>query len=212
MSRNTAAVESYMQLPKLKYALLVDINSTSGGNIHACTGGNFIYTGANTYLPVGLLGGMDPVTEGSDVFARAVRLQMAAVNTSQIVDLVAENLFNKQVNIWRCALDPDRQTMVDTPNLLFKGRIDTATLTINDPQKGNYYEVTVESRLKQNPRAQYFDTQTLQITMGQSGDTFFSLVTQIPNFVGKWGQFPTGYGARNPLGPPTPGGPGHPIP
>jgi hypothetical protein len=213
LSRNTAAVESYLQGPTLKYSILCDINSLTSGNIRICTGGNFIYTGASTYSPIFGLGGMDPVTEGSDVFARAVRLKLA-VNTASIVDLVAENLFNKPVALWRCMLDSDKATMIDTPQLLFRGRINTADLTIDDPQIGSYYEIEVESRLKQNPRAQYFDTQTLQTTMGQSGDTFFSLVTQIPNFVGKWGQFPTGYGARFPNGPGpgNPGGPGHPIP
>lgn len=208
MSRNTAAVESASQAATLKYRILVDINSTTGGNLHVCTGGNFIYTGANTYSPIGGMGGMDPVQEDSDVFARAVRLQMAAVSTTQIVDLATENLFNKPVSIWRCFL-AENLTMIDTPNLLFKGRINTAKLVINDPQKGNYYEVEVESRLKQNPKALYFDRQTLWTAYQQSGDTFFDQLVNIPNFTGEWGKQATAYGPANtypgggPKNPPT---------
>jgi hypothetical protein len=196
MTRNTAAVESSYQLPLVRHRLLCDINSTTGGNLHVCTGGNFIYTGANTYSPIGGAGTVDPVAEGSDVFARAVRLQMAAVNTSQIVDLAAENLFNKPVALWRCVLD-ESLTMIDTPQLLFKGKINTAHLVVDDPEKGNYYEVEVESRLKQNPKAMYFNRQTLWTAMNFSGDTFFDQLVNIPNFVGEWGKQATNY-ARDP--------------
>lgn len=205
MSRNTAAVESASQAAKLRYRVLVDISSTTGGDLHVCTGGNFIYTGANTYTPIGGLGSMDPVQEDSDVFARAVRLRMAAVTSSQIVDLAAEQLFNKPVNLWRCFLD-DQLAMVDTPNLLFKGRINTAKLMLDDPSKGNYYEVEVESRLKQNPRALYFDRHTLWTALGQSGDTFFDQLVNIPNFRGEWGKSATYYGPPQ-IGPQFPAHP-----
>lgn len=190
MSRNTAAVESSFQASQIKHRVLVDISSTTGGDLHVCIGGNFIFTGGNTYTPIGGLGAIDPPVEGSDVFARAVTLRMAAVNTAQLVDLAAENLFNKRVKLWRCILS-DSFTIVDTPQLWFIGRINTAKMTINDPQQGNYYEVEVESRLKQNPRAMYYDTQTLRVAMGQSGDTFFTQLVNIPNFKGEWGKIAT---------------------
>lgn len=209
MSRNTTAVESAMQQPLVRPRILVDINSTSGGNLYVCTGGNYIYTGANTYSPIGGLGTMDPVVEGSDVFARAVRLRMAAVTTAQIGDLKNENLFNKGVNIWRAVLD-EKYTMIDTPNLLFKGKINTARLMLDDAQSGSYYEIEVESRLAQNPKAQYFDRQTLWNIYQQSGDTFFDQVTRIPSFTGEWGKQATNYSAGNPnpgkQNPGTPGG------
>lgn len=196
MSRNTTAVQSASQAARVRFRLLCDINSTTGGNLHVCTGGNYIYTGANTYTPIGGLGTMDPVQEDVEVFARAVRLQLAAVTSSQIVDLSTENLFNKPVAIWRTYLD-DGLAMIDTPNLLFKGRINTAKLIINDPQKGNYYEIEVESRLKQRPRALYFDRQTLWTAFAQSGDTFFDQLVNIPNFTGEWGKQATNYGPPN---------------
>lgn len=214
MSRNTAAVESASQFPVLRYRVLVDVMSCSAP-IHVCTGGNFIYTGANTYSPIGGLGSMDPVQEDSDVFARAVRLQLAAVFTSQIADLTSENLFNKPVNIWRCFLN-EGLTIVDTPSLLFKGRINTANLYLDDPQKGNYYEIEVESRLKRNPRALYFDRQTLWNAMQQSGDTFFDQLTNIPNYIGEWGKSATNYhnpdysGGGGGTGPGTGRNPAHP--
>lgn len=204
MSRNTAAVESASQASTLRYSILADVNSLSAP-LHLCTGGNFIYTGTNTYTPIGGMASLDPVQEDSNVFARAIRIQIAAVNTSQIVDLTAENLFNKPVLLWRCLLNTQNLTMVDTPQLLFKGRINTANLIINDPQKGNYYEVEVESRLKQNPKVMYYDRQTLQIAMGSSGDTFFDQIVNIPLFVGEWGKLPTDFSNIGPGGGRPPG-------
>jgi len=126
------------------------------------------------------------------------------------VDLTSENLFNKPVTLWRALLD-DNLAMIDTPNLLFKGKINTANLVLNDPQKGNYYEIEVESRLRQAPKALYFDRQTLWTAYQHSGDTFFDQLVNIPNFKGEWGKAPTYYGAV-PLPPGSPGPGGNPSP
>jgi hypothetical protein len=195
MSRNSSAtVTSASYATQLRYRLLVDINSLTNGNVHACTGGNFIMVGANTYTPVGGFGGLDPVTEAVAVFPRAIRFWLAAVNTTQIVDVVNENFFNKQFKVWRAFLT-DSLTIVDTPQLLWVGRGNTVQLVTNDPARGNYYEVEAESRIRQVAKAQYFDQWTQQMVLGYSGDTFFDYIPQIPLFIAPWGHASYGIGA-----------------
>ena len=190
MSRDTvASVTSAAQLPVLRYRLLVEVWSLSTGPLFACTGGNFIYTGANTYSPVGQPGtfvGIEAVQEDVQVFPRAVRAWMAIVNTAALADVVALNLFNKPLKVYRAFLDQNL-TVVGTPQLLWRGKIDTTKLIMGDPSRGNHLEIQAESRLQQQPRAQYFDQQTMWNILGNSGDTYFQYLPQIPLFRAPWG-------------------------
>lgn len=187
MSRNdAAAVTSISQLPTVRYRLLVEVDSLSAGMTRACNGENFIVFNGNTYSPVGTLGGIEKIQEDSDVFPRAVRLWFAAVSTTQIQDVLSESMFNKPVRVKRTFLT-DSLTCVSTPETLFSGRINTATMRLGDNPRGDHFEIEVESRLKREPRAQYFNKETLWSVMAYSGDTFFSYVTMVPLTKSSWG-------------------------
>lgn len=187
MSRNdAAAVTSISQLPLVNHRWLVEVDSLSTGMTRACTGYNFVTFLGNTYSPIGHLGGAEKVQEDSDVYPRAVRLWFSAVNTSQIQDVLNEQLFNKPVRIKRTFLT-DSFTCVATPQELFRGFINTAEMKLNNKQRGDSFEVEVESRLARPPRAQYFNRETLWTVYSQSGDTFFDFMTQIPLSKADWG-------------------------
>jgi hypothetical protein len=196
MSRNTAAVESASQPGQIRLRIAAHVDSVSTP-LRLVTGGNYIYTGTNTYTPIGGMATIDPVQEDTDIFPRAIRVKLAATNSAQVVDLAAENLYNKPVTLYRMVLT-DALTVVDTPQLLFKGRINTATYVPNDTQYGSYYEIEVEGRLKQNPKVMYYDRQTLWTILGNSGDTFFDQLVNIPNFIGEWGKAPTNFNVPQP--------------
>lgn len=208
MSRNTAAVTSASQLAQLRYRVLCHVDSLASGPVRACTGGNFIRTASNTYTPIGGFGGIDdPVAEDADIFPRTVRLWLAATNTSQIVDMVNESLFNKPVKLYRAFLT-DSYTVVDTPSLLSSLRINKVSMKTNDTQRGNYYTIECESKLRRNARAQFYDKATLQQVYGNSGDTFFNFLYLIPTVRAAWGQLPNFGIPLTSLPPGSPGSPG----
>lgn len=198
MTRDTvASVTSAASLPQLRFRMLCRVDSTSGGTVRACSGGNFVFDGVNTWSPIGAFGSVDAIQEDSDPFPRAVRIKLAAVNTGQIVDMVNEQLFNKPVKFYRCFLD-DTLAVIGTPQLWWSGKINTVNMVTLDPQLGNYYEIECESRLRRSARAQYFNTQTLQQVLGSSGDTFFNYVQLIPLRKAPWGSLPYSVGAGQP--------------
>lgn len=187
MSRDlTAAVTSAAQLDTIQYRWLVEVDSLSTGMTRACTGYQFVVFNGNTYSPVGNLGGAEKIQEDVDVFPRAVRLWFAAVSTTQIQDVLNENMFNRPVRIYRTFLT-DSFTNVATPEELFRGFINTCEMKLKDPERGNYFEIEVESRLQRQSNKQYFDRETLWTFYGQSGDTFFDYLGQIPLTKAKWG-------------------------
>jgi hypothetical protein len=209
MSRDlSAAVTSVAQLPTVQYRWLVEVDSLSTGMTRACTGYQFIVFNGNTYAPVGNLGGAEKVQEDADVFPRAVRLWFAAVSTTQIQDILNENMFNRPVRILRTFLT-DSYTNVATPEQLFQGYINTAEMKLKDPERGDFFEIEVESRLRRPPRAQFFDRETLWTFYNQSGDTFFDFLSQIPLAKAQWGTNQAIVNAQHarPAGPPAPGRP-----
>jgi hypothetical protein len=193
VSRNSyTATTSASYAGVTKFRLLMDIDSYTAGPVHACTGGNFVIVGATTYSPVGNLGGLDPIQEESDVFPRTLRAWLAAVNTAAIQDVINETAYNKPVRLYRAFLT-DSLTVVNTPELLFKGRINGISMKLADPERGNYYEIDIESRLAQKSRATYMDQATHWYIYGQSGDLFFEHLSKIPLYKSQWGQHSTVY-------------------
>lgn len=208
MSRDlSAAVTSAAQLSQVQYRWLVEVHSLSTGVTRACTGYQFLVFNGNTYSPVGNLGGAEKIQEDTDIFPRAVRLWFSAVSTTQIQDVLSENLFNRPVKIFRTFLT-DSYTNVATPEELFRGFINTCEMRLKDQERGDFFEIEVESRLRREPRAQFFNRETLWTFYGQSGDTFFDYLTKIPFTKAKWGvpvTFHNGVPRGNPRGPTRPG-------
>lgn len=186
MSRNiSASVTSISQRPETNFRLLVEVDSLASGMTRACSGRNFIMVGANTYSPVGGLGGLEKIQEESEVYPRAATMWFAAISSSQMADMLSETLFNRPVRVFRTFLT-DSYTIVSTPELCFSGRINTVELHFGDPDKGNYFEIEVESRLRRPPRAQYFNRETLWTVYNASGDTFFDYVSRIATYKSQW--------------------------
>lgn len=187
MSRNlNAAVTSISQLESTRFRLLCDVYSLSTGTTRACLGNNYILFNGNTYSPVGNLGGIDPIQEESDVFPRAVKLWFAAVDTSTIQDVLTENMFNKPVRIYRTFLT-DSFTCVSTPETIFVGRINTCDMKLKDPERGDFFEIEVESKLARPKRALRFNSETLKVIFLQTSNTLFDHVTKIPLTKANWG-------------------------
>lgn len=207
MSRDlSASVTSAAQLDTVQYRWLVEVDSLSTGTTRACTGYQFVVFNGNTYSPVGNLGGAERIQEDAEIFPRAVRLWFAAVSTTQIQDVLSENMFNRPVRIYRTFLT-DSFTNVATPEELFRGFINTCEMKLKDPQRGDYFEIEVESRLRRPPRAQFFNRETLWTFYGQSGDTFFDYLTRIPFAKADWGKAITATGGGGGGGGPKRGDP-----
>lgn len=185
-----AAVTSAAAAQTLAYRVLVDMGVTSG-TLYACTGNQYVYVNANTYSPVGLLGGIDPIKEESDSFPRTVRLWLSAVGSSNLFEPLRESMFNRPVSVRRCFLDPQTFTPVASAELMWSGRVNKVVVRLGDAERGNYYEVEAETTLRRKAISAYFNLETHMQTY--SGDTFFSLVDQVPLFKAMWGQQPTAF-------------------
>ncbi len=198
----SSSQQAYSERDAFAFRQLVDVGVTSG-TIYACTGYRYLFAMGNTYTPVGVLGGIDPIQEESDPFPRGVKMWLAAVDSSDLYEPLREDMFNRTVKIWEAYLDPDTFALPNTPELRWQGKVNEIEIRFNDSEKGNYYEVTAETELRKTPQRAYFNRETLQLTF--SGDTFFDYQYLIPTQRTMWGQqattfgnYPTGGGGQPP--------------
>lgn len=187
----SSSQQAYSEQSTFALRQLVDIGVTSG-TIYACNGYQYLYTMGNTYTPVGILGGMEPIQEESDPFPRGVKLWLAAVDSSKLYEPLREDMFNRPVKIYEAFLDPDTFALSNTPELRWQGSINEVEIRLNDSERGSYYEVTAETELRRSPRRAYFNQETLWSTY--SGDTFFAYMHLIPTQRTQWGQQATTFG------------------
>lgn len=186
MSRNTdAAVTSASQASSLRFRLLVSIESLST-SFYACTGDRFIYTMGNTYSPIGHLGGTDVISEDGDTYPRNVRAWISVVNSSAMHAALNEQLFRKRGIVHRCFVN-ESWSVVGTPQLAFKGRINKAQIVEGDQERGNFIEVEFETRLAQAPLPGILSQDTFQQFISTTSDSFMNYHHLIQNYVGQWG-------------------------
>ncbi|CAB4169920.1 hypothetical protein UFOVP1082_40 [uncultured Caudovirales phage] len=186
MSRHTTtAVDSALSLPEIPWALLADIG-VSSSTMYVCTGNRYIYSN-NTYSPVGYLGGVDPIKEEADAFPRGIKMWLSLINSQATYEAFNEQLFNKPVVLYKTVTSYG--TVVGTPDIIFKGRINYCGGKTGDPARGNYFELEIESRLRREPKSAYYNRETLWQTY--SGDTGANYVDKIPLYKSQWGTIPS---------------------
>lgn len=186
-----AAAQSASTEQTVQFRVLASVAMVSTTAL-LCTGMTPVTWAANTYQPVGMLGGIEKVQEDASPFPRTLRLWLSAVGSAQLADALTENLFNKQVKLYRTFLN-QQGLVVSTPEMMFSGRINDVKLNLRDPTKGSHIALEVESRLRREPRSAWFNKETLWQTY--SGDTFFNFIEQIPGFRALWGNKATYFNA-----------------
>jgi hypothetical protein len=186
----SSSQQSLSEQETFLFRQLVDVGVTSG-TIYACSGYRFLYAMGNTYTPVGIFGGIEPIQEESDPFPRGVKLWLAAVDSAQIYEPLREDMFNRPVIVWEAFLDPETFALSNTPELRWQGKVNDVAIRYNDSERGNFYEVSGETQLRRTPQRAYFNKETLWLTY--SGDTFCDYQHLIPTFKSMWGQQPTNY-------------------
>jgi hypothetical protein len=169
---------------------LVDVGVTSG-TIYACSGYRYLYAMGNTYTPVGVLGGIEPIQEESDPFPRGLKLWLAAVSSAQFYHVMQEDMFARGVNYYEVFLDPLTFEMSNTPELRWTGKTNEVELRFRDAERGPHTEIIAETELRRIPKRIYFNQETLWQTY--SGDSFYKFQHAIPLSKSTWGGEATRY-------------------
>lgn len=189
-----AAVDSYLSEPVQELRVLARITlSTSTMRVH--TGVGSLMVGATHYDGIGAFGGVEQISESPNNMTSAIKMWLSAVNSAALNDAVTEQLFGKSVELYRAWLRDG--TLVNTPEQWYRGMIGAVDVYRGDPDRGNYIEVSLQTKMDRRYRPTYYTKEDLALTY--SGDTFFNYTHQIPQMTAMWGQRPTRFSNYAPV-------------
>lgn len=167
--------------------------------------------GGNSWLGVGTFGGLGAIQESLDYVAASVQaLLYIGDNVDDAVVASAMNdRFQGKAAAFYIGWFADNGQLVDTPETLWAGRLDTMTMDFVQ----NVLSVTCEYRLRKEPPTARMTDEDQRSRF--TGDVYFELISTIPQYVSHWGEAQqTYYGGlpggrvRPPAGPPPPRFPG----
>lgn len=167
----------------------VDLDFASG-HVRVHDGIGQIAWGGNTYEGIGQFGGIEAVSESTDVIARPLSLTLSGVDSSLVSVTMTEVYQNRQATIFVGFVNESTNAVVATPETAWEGRMNQMTLSAAGGAAN--IRLTCEHRLRREPRIARYTNEDQQLLF--SGDKFFDLVPSIKGFVARWGDRDAGYG------------------
>ena len=188
MTRTTTAVTSYLTENTLELRVLADVTFTNT-TMRLHTGVGSLMVGATHYDGIGAFGGIERLSESGESFSPQVKLTLTAVDSTALSEAIGESLFGKNVVLRRAWLR--NGTLVDSTAVWYRGQFGEVNLHRGDPDRGNYIETTLHTKLDRARKATYYTIEDHWMTY--SGDTFFKYMTKIPGQKALWGDKATGF-------------------
>ncbi len=144
MREVTTAFETAIENDSIFPFMLAEIEDTEG-TLYVWSGYGELIWNDNTYIGLAGLGQVSNLEEVETLYASGVTLGINGVPSSLVSVALQEITQGKEATLYLGLLDPDAQTVVSDPSLVFRGLIDVPTLT--DTGEASTLELTVESEL-----------------------------------------------------------------
>ncbi|MDQ5975733.1 MAG: hypothetical protein QG661_2942, partial [Actinomycetota bacterium] len=132
--------------------------------------------------------------EDIDVIARPLRMTLSGIDSSLITTAMTEEYQGRSATIYLAFVNPETNALVDTPETVWEGRMDSMSIEISRGQAT--INLSCEPRLRREPRIARYSSEDQQLAYAT--DTFFDLVMTIPTFKGFWGARTSQYGNQFP--------------
>jgi len=148
--------------------------------------GSYTWGGGQTWTGVGDLGSISQAQEGNDLSAYGITLTLSGIDSTISSAALTAKYFMQPVTVYLGVLDQDDQ-LVEDPVQIWAGHGDNMFTTAGS-EDGDTISYVCESELAQLGRSPgyRFTSETLQITMGHTGDTFFDWLPLISGKKVRW--------------------------
>ena len=209
MSRDlTSAVQAEVLKMKVKPVIFVEGQFTSGITRFWSGIGTIIWNG-QTWTGVGNLGGVSPISEGTEPHADGIELSLSGIPSDLVTKALGECRPNAPVKLWFGLLD-EAEAVIADPYQSFGGRMDVPS--VEEGGETSTIKLRVENRLVDFNRARErrFTHEDQQIDY--PGDLGFEYVAGLQEWNGVWGKpgptpaVPAGSGTPTGGRPPGAGG------
>jgi hypothetical protein len=153
------------------------------GTLYVHDGSGTLSWGGNDYIGVGTFGGVDTVTDDLSNIARPVKLSLSGVDAGLVSETMQEVYQGRPVSLYIAFIDAETNLILAAPQVVWEGRMDSMRLSVS--QGSAAIELNCEHRLRREPRiARYTDEDQ---RLDYPDDKFFSLLTTIKGYPGRWG-------------------------
>lgn len=184
MSRDlSASVEAATLAAVVRPVIGVELDFASG-TLRANSSPYTLTINGNSFLGVGLLGGIVPVEETSELGAYQMAMRLSGVPRDRVALALAEHVQGRDCSVWFVTLD-ESHAVVASPVKIFGGRIDNMLVTMGDTCD---VTVTVENVLADwdRPRIRRYTDEDQKSVY--AGDRFFEYVPAMQEKELVWGR------------------------
>jgi len=185
MSRDlTSAVQAELLKMKVKPVIFVEAVFTSG-TLRVWSGIGTVSWNGQTWTGVGNLGGISPISEGTEPHADGIELSLSGIPSDLVTKALGECRPNAPVKLWFGFLD-EAEAVIADPYQSFGGRMDVPS--VEEGGDTSTIKLRVENRLVDFNRARErrFTHEDQQIDY--PGDLGFEYVAGHQEWNGVWGK------------------------
>lgn len=144
--------------------------------------GNLVYNG-NTYLGVGSLGSIDPITESADVHAYGTSVALSGIDPTILGECLTDIQLGAPATIMLALLDSNGN-ILGTPQTIFAGVVDKPVVAPGT--KEVTIKLALETKLTNLSRANQRRYTSADQNLYYPNDAFFSWVEQLNDIALKW--------------------------
>jgi hypothetical protein len=185
MSRDlTSAVQAELLKMKVKPVIFVEAVFTSG-TLRVWSGIGTISWNGQTWTGVGNLGGISPISEGTEPHADGIELSLSGIPSDLVTKALGECRPNAPVKLWFGFLD-EAEAVIADPYQSFGGRMDVPS--VEEGGETSTIKLRVENRLVDlgKARERRYTHEDQQIDY--PGDLGFEYVAGLQEWNGVWGK------------------------
>lgn len=130
--------------------------------------------GGATFLGVGILGAVSVTEESAELRAYGLTIELSGIPRDAFALALLQGYQGRRGTVWEVPLDPTTYAVLDSPVVIFRGRMDTMEI---DMGEGAVVRVSLENRMTdwERPRISRFTDEDQQARY--PGDTGFRFVS-----------------------------------
>lgn len=155
------------------------------GSILVSTADRLLVFDSEIYQGVAGFGGVGQIEEAAELSANGMNLMLSGIDTNLLSIALGENYQGRPVRVWIGFLDRVTYQLIDTPALIFKGRMDTMEIKAGEKADIN---LICENRLADwdRPRVLRYNNETQKnLFPGDLGLQFAEQAAEKPIYWGR---------------------------
>jgi hypothetical protein len=178
----SSALEAAADADNIRLLMFIKMELDSG-TIHVHEGVGTLTWGGFDWLGLGDFGGISSIEESEQISPFEVTLTLSGLDTDMMNEVMNQNYYLRPVTIYMGALDLAAGTLVDEPDEIWSGFLDTASVSLGDD---NGIMITCESEFAIFDQSNDSTFSDADLQADHPGDLFFEFLPSMVDSIVVW--------------------------